>query len=111
MKIVASAAIGMGDIFGLGGGMIGLAVGMMVVSRLKEEEDMDMDTDMVGDIEYIGEVNSRGDKDEDIEENEKENRFGLFGGNKIDVDGYIEPEGGVEVDGLVFGWAYFNKKD
>ena len=111
MKIVASAAIGMGDIFGLGGGMIGLAVGMMVVSRLKEEEDMDMDTDMVGDIEYIGDVSSRGDKDEDIEENEKENRFGLFGGNKIDVDGYIEPEGGVEVDGLVFGWAYFNKKD
>ena len=38
MKIVASAAIGMGDIFGLGGGMIGLAVGMMVVSRIKEEE-------------------------------------------------------------------------
>ena len=96
MKIVASAAIGMGDIFGLGGGMIGLAVGMMVVSRIKEEE-----TGMVGDIEDIGEVSSRGDKDEYIEENEKDNRFGLFGGNKIDVDGYIEPEGGVEVDGLV----------
>ena len=96
MKIVASAAIGMGDIFGLGGGMIGLAVGMMVVSRIKEEE-----TGMVGDIEDIGEVSSRCDKDEYIEENEKDNRFGLFGGNKIDVDGYIEPEGGVEVDGLV----------
>ena len=79
MKIVASAAIGMGDIFGLGGGMIGLAVGMMVVSRIKEEE-----TGMVGDIEDIGEVSSRGDKDEYIEENEKDNRFGLFGGNKID---------------------------
>ena len=96
MKIVASAAIGMGYIFGLSGGMIGLVVGMMVVSRIKEEE-----TGMVGDIEDIGEVSSRGDKDEYIEENEKDNRFGLFGGNKIDVDGYIEPEGGVEVDGLV----------
>ena len=107
MKIVASAAIGMGDIFGLGGGMIGLAVGMMVVSSIKEEE-----MGMVGDIGEIGEViESKSDKNEDIEENEKENRFGLFGGNKIDVDGYIEPEGGVEVDGLVFGWAYFNKKD
>ena len=79
MKIVASAAIGMGDIFGLGGGMIGLAVGIMVVSRIKEEE-----TGMVGDIEDIGKVSSRGDKDEYIEENEKDNRFGLFGGNKID---------------------------
>ena len=86
MKIVASAAIGMGDIFGLGGGMIGLAVGMMVVSRIKEEE-----TGMVGDIEDIGEMSSRGDKYEDIEENKIDNRFGLFGGNKIDLDGYIEP--------------------
>ena len=85
------------NIFGLCGGMIGLAVGMMVVSRIKEEE-----TGMVGDIEDIGEVkDSKDDKDVDIEYNKIENRFGLFGGNKIDVDGYIEPEGGVEVDGLV----------
>ena len=87
MKIVASAAIGMGDIFGLCGGMIGLAVGMMVVSRIKEEE-----TGMVGDIEDIGEVkDSKDDKDVDIEDNKIENRFGLFGRNKIDLDGYIEP--------------------
>ena len=87
MKIVASAAIGMGDIFGLGGGMIGLAVGIMVVSRIKEEE-----TGMVGDIEDIGEVKySKDDKDVDIEDNKIDNRFGLFGRNKIDLDGYIEP--------------------
>ena len=80
MKIVASAAIGMGDIFGLGGGVIGLPVGMMVVRVIKEEE-----TDMVGDIEDIGEVRySKDDKDVDIEDNKIDNRFGLFGGNKID---------------------------
>ena len=64
------------------GGVIGLAVGMMVVSVIKEEE-----TDMVGDIGDIGEVkDSKDNKDVDIEDNKIENRFGLFGGNKIDLE-------------------------
>ena len=47
---------------------------------------------MVGDIGDIGEMkDSKDDKDVDIEDNKIENRFGLFGGNKIDLDGYIEP--------------------
>ena len=47
-------------------------------------------------------------KNEDIEIR-IENKCRLFGWNAIDLNAYIEPELGV--DGLVFGWAYFNKKD
>ena len=50
-------------------------------------------------------------KNEDFEEIRIENKCRLFGGNAIDLNAYIEPGLGEEVDGLVFGWAYFNKKD
>ena len=158
IKLVTSTALCMGEIFGAGGGLLGLTIGMAAIGLVKEDEkteqgyegfnenvdissqeyvikneveDVETDVDENGwkDGEVLhlfgGDYGNKEDKDvdnskdnnleidskidEDVEKIVIKKEISLFGANQIDRDGYIAPDG-QEVEGLVFGWAYFSKK-
>ena len=96
IKMVVSTSIGMGELFGVGGGLVGLAVGMAAIGIIGEDKNIDNGVD--------------NEEDVDIKEKERENK----GESVVEVDSEVDVGDNGWKDGemmYLFGGDYGYKKE